>query len=489
MDRLRPLLAAEASPAYVVGGTVRDAVLGRAIHDIDLIVPSGAISLTFRLADALGYPAYILDDERDVGRILVPGEDTTLDIARFRGPTLEDDLRARDFTINAMALRVGRRAASDVIDHTTGLEDLTAGSIRVIHERSIADDPVRALRAARFAVQLRFELTAETRAAAEAIAPVLLRQTSAERIRDELSRLLALDAPQDGIALLSELDLLAIVLPEIAALDGVTQSPPHHEDVLQHTMSVLRYLALVERLVDGGTEAAAWSSKVEQLVAPYRAELRQYLDTPLDGGFKGRLLLRWGGLFHDAGKAATRTVEPNGRVRFLGHDEAGTTIAATKLSSFSFSNEALRRVRTIVGGHMRPLYLALEGRPPSRRAAYRYFKALREAGLDIGLLALADHLATYDGTGDDDSWQSLLIVVGTLFHTYFGDYEQTIAPPRLLDGQALMELLAMPPGHEIGRLLRLLEEAQATGEVTTRDEAIAFVQRHAGQSIKNRPPS
>lgn len=481
MDRLRPLLAAEASPAYVVGGTVRDVILGRPIHDIDLIVPSGAIPLTFRLADALGYPAYVLDDERDVGRILVPGGDTTLDIARFRGPTLEDDLRDRDFTINAMALPVGERATADIIDHYTGLEDLAAGSIRAIHERSIADDPVRALRAARFSVQLGFELAAETRAAAQAIAPALLRQTSAERIRDELSRLLALDAPHDGIALLAGLDLLTVVLPEIAALDGVTQSPPHHEDVLQHTMSVLRYLALVERLVDGEPVAATWSGEVEQLIAPYRAELRRYLDTPIDGGFRGRLLLRWGGLFHDTGKATTRTVDPNGRIRFLGHDEAGAHITAAKLSSFSFSNEAVRRVRTIVGGHMRPLYLAQEGRPPTRRAAYRYFKTLREAGLDVGLLALADHLATYDGIGDDEGWRSLLAVVAALFHTYFADYEQIVAPPRLLDGRELMELLDMPPGHEIGRLLRLLEEAQAAGEVPTRDEAVAFVQRHVGR--------
>lgn len=487
MDRLRPLLSAEAPPAYVVGGTVRDAVLGRSIHDIDLIVPSGAIPLTFRLADALGYPAYVLDAERDVGRILAPDGDTTLDIARFRGPTLEDDLRDRDFTINAMALPVGGRAIADVIDHHTGLEDLAAGNIRAIHERSIANDPVRSLRAARFSVQLGFRLTAETRAAARAIAPALLRQTSAERIRDELSRLLMLDAPHEGIALLAVLDLLPVVLPEIAALDGVSQSPPHHEDVLRHTMSVLRYLVQVERLLEGHPVTATWGSEIEQLLAPYRAELRRHLDSAVDGGYKGRLLLRWGGLFHDAGKATTRTVDPNGRIRFLGHEEAGAQIAAAKLSSFSFSNEAARRVRTIVGGHMRPLYLALEGRPPSRRAAYRYFKAVREAGLDVGLLTLADHLAAYDGTGDDESWQSLLTVVATLFQTYFGEYEQIVAPPRLLDGRALMDLLDMPPGHEIGRLLRLLEEAQAAGEVETRDEAVAFVQRHAGQSIKNRP--
>lgn len=481
MEQLRPLLMAEAVPVYLVGGTVRDALLGRPIHDLDLIVPSGAISLTFRLADARGYRrVYALDAERDVGRILPEGEGLTLDIARFRGPTLADDLRDRDFTINAMALPVGEHTAADVIDYHNGLNDLEARRIRVIHDRSIENDPVRALRAARFAVQLGFELTAETQAAARAAAPILLQRTSAERIRDELSRLLTLDAPHRGIELLDELGLLSVVLPEVAALDGIIQSPPHHEDVLHHTMSVLRYLAQVEQLVDGRPLATEWSEDVERLIAPHHEKLRRHLDTPVDGGFPGRLLLRWGGLFHDTGKAATRTVDVNGRIRFFGHDEVGARIASAKLSSLGFSNEAVRRVRHIVDGHMRPLHLAMDIRPPSRRTVYRYFKALHEAGLDVGLLTLADHLATYDGIGDEESWESLLVVVRSLFDTYFGDYEQTVSPPRLLTGRDLMDLLDIPPGHEIGRLLRLLEEAQAAGEVSTRDEAIAFVRRHAG---------
>lgn len=481
MARLRPLLAAEEASIYVVGGTVRDALLGRAIHDIDLIVPSGAIPLTFRLADKLGYPAFALDTERDIGRIFVPGEDTTLDIARFRGSTLEDDLRGRDFTVNSMAIAIDGNAIADVIDINHGLDDLAAKRIHIIHERSIADDPVRALRAVRFAIQLGFEVTAETRAAARAIAPVLPQRASAERNRDELTRLLLLDAPHSGIDLLNELDLLSSVLPEIAALGDVTQSPPHHENALRHTMSVLRYLVQVERLVEEEPAPTGWSEEVERLIGRHRAELREHLDGSVDGGFRGRALLRWGGLFHDVGKRPARTVDENGRIRFFGHDEAGAQIAGDRLSSFNFSNEAIRRVRAIVGGHMRPLHLAQGRQAPSRRAAYRYFKALREAGLDVGLLALADHLATYDGAGDEEEWGSLAAVIGTLFETYFEEFEQTVAPPRLLDGRSVMELLDVPPGQEVGRLLRLLEEAQAAGEVSTRGEAEAFIHQHAGR--------
>jgi putative nucleotidyltransferase with HDIG domain len=480
LERLRPLLAAARHPVYLVGGTVRDALLGRPIHDIDLIVAADAIPLAFRLGDALGLPAFALDAERDVGRVIA-GDDLTLDVARFRGPTLADDLRGRDFTINALALPVASSSLADVIDHHGGLDDLRAGILRAIYEHSIADDPVRAVRAARFAAQLGFDLAAATVQAARLAAGALPDGVSAERLRDELTKLLITSAPQRGVALLHEWGLLAAILPPVAALDGVAQSPPHHEDVLRHTLSVLRYLVAVEAIVIGGTgdEAlAGWPADVDQLVAPYRPELQAHLVRPLDGGFRGGAMLRWAGLLHDAGKAATQTIGDDGRIRFLGHDEVGAGMAGVLLSRLAFSNEAARRARTIVAGHMRPLNLAIERRTPSRRAVYRYFRALHEAGLDVGLLSLADHLATYDGAGRPEEWAALRDVIGAILATYFEQYEQTIAPPRLLDGVAIMELLGEPPGHEIGRLLRLLEEAQAAGEINSRDEAIALVRRH-----------
>ncbi len=482
LERLQPLLAAAPQPVYIVGGTVRDALLGRPTHDIDLVVAADAIPLAFRLADALGLPAYVLDVERDVGRVLAPSDDLTLDVARFRGPTLVDDLRGRDFTINALALPVAGQTAADVIDRHGGLEDLHDGIIRAIHARSIADDPVRALRAARFAAQFGFDLTPDTTMAARSAAVDVLDRASPERIRDELTKLLMTAAADRGVALLHELGLLAAVLPPVAALDGVTQSPPHQEDVWGHTLSVLRYLAQVEAIVDRESATTAgpaeWMADVAALVAPYRRALQAHLARQLDGGFSGRMMLRWAALLHDAGKAATQTTDADGRIRFLGHDDVGAAITSRLLAGLAFSNEAVRDARTIVGGHMRPLNLAMERRAPSRRAAYRYFRALHESGLDVGLLTLADHLATYDGRGEAESWQALLNVVGVLWATYFDAYEQTVAPPRLLDGLAIMELLGEPPGHEIGRLLRLLEEAQAAGEVNSRDEAIALIRRH-----------
>lgn len=477
LDRLRPLLAEHDRPVYLVGGSVRDALLGRANHDIDLIVSVGAIDLTFDLARRLGLPAYRLDEERDVGRILVPDSTTTLDIARFRGDSLADDLRARDFTINALALPAAARTADDVIDHHGGRADLAAGRIRIIHDGSITDDPVRALRAARFAVQLSFTLTDETIAAVRAAGPTLTRRTSPERIRDELCRLLLTDEPARAVAWLHDYDLLGHVLPEVAALAGVAQSPPHHEAVLEHTYSVLRYLAAVEAIAAGQAIDPAWGAAVAARLSPHQDALAAHLEAALDGGFGGRLLLRWAALLHDVGKPATQTSDETGRIRFLGHDDAGAALTRLRLNRLKFSGEAVRRVHDAVAGHMRPLYLAKDGRPPSRRTVYRYYRALHAAGLDVSLLSLADHLATYDGPGPDDSWAALLAVVGALLDTYFTSYQETVAPTRLLNGLEVMELLGIEPGRELGRLLGELEEAQAAGEVTTREAAVAFVRQ------------
>jgi len=262
-------------------------------------------------------------------------------------------------------------------------------------------------------------------------------------------------------------------------MDGVAQSAPHHEGVLLHTLSVLRSLVLVERIVDGAPVEAAWAAEVGELLAPFRPALIPHLDATLDGGFVGRRLLRWSALLHDVGKPATQTIDQAGRIRFLGHDDAGAALATKLLNRLRFSSEAVRRVRDTVAGHMRPLYLANETHPPSRRTVYRYYRALHAAGIDVALLSLADHLATYNGPGPGESWAALLAVVGTLLDTYFTGYTETVAPPRLLNGLEVMELLGMEPGRELGRLLAELEEAQAAGEVATREAAVDFLRQTA----------
>ncbi|HFE67339.1 MAG TPA: HD domain-containing protein [Chloroflexi bacterium] len=473
LERLRPLLAQSSQPIYLVGGAVRDALLGRYTNDLDFVLPQGAIKLAFRIGDALGEPAYVLDRERDTGRVALPGQETYLDFSRFRGPDLLADLQERDFSINALALPSTAVTRTAIIDPFGGQQDLLDGRIRLVNDHALQDDPVRGLRAVRLAASLNFTLTPETATAVQQAAP-LLSAVSVERIRDELVKMLVTAVPDQAVRQMETLRLLPVVLPEIDALADVTQSPPHHEPVLAHTLSALRWLVVVEECLVEERPSVPELASLQTMLAPFAESLRAHLARVIDGGLDGRTLLRLGALFHDVGKRETQTVEDDGRIRFLGHDKAGEQIAASRLRRLHLSSKATKYVGRIVYGHMRPLLLANTGRPVSRRAVFRFFRDTGAAGLDVCLLSLADHLAMYNGVGDEAAWERLLGVTAALLQNYFEEHDKTVAPPPLVDGRVLIKELNLQPGPEVGRLLRLIQEAQAAGDIATVTEAIAF---------------
>ncbi len=485
LDRIRPLLNQHYLPVYLVGGAVRDALLGRVSQDLDFVVSQHAVKLAFKIADSLNLPAYVLDDKRDTGRVIWPDENITLDFACFRGPDLEADLRARDFTINAIALPATASRTSSLIDPCAGKSDLLSRQLRQTHQEAILDDPVRSLRALRLASTLNFTLTEDT-AIAMTSANALMNQVSSERIRDELLKLLQTEDAAVAISQMVQFGLLAVTLPEVADLHDVTQSPPHYEPVLDHTISVLSWLIEIENVVLPDAPKAEFPlDTVQETLSVYFSQLSGHLRRAFDGGQDGRLLLRLATLFHDAGKKETQMMSEDGRIRFYGHDKVGAKLVARRLRHLCFSNNAIDHVKSIVGGHMRPLLLVnslLETSKPqpllSRRTIYLYFRDTKTAGLDICLLSLADHLATYNGPGDLDHWQRLLKLVAELFHHYYDQHTETVTPTPLLNGWDLMETLHLKPGPEIGRLLRMIIEAQAAGEISTKDEAIKFAQRN-----------
>lgn len=483
LAQIRPVLLAQETPVYLVGGAVRDALLGEVSYDLDFAVPAGAVRLAFKVADALRLPAYVLDRERDVGRIVLADSHTALDFAAMRGESLEADLRDRDFTMNAMALPAGETTAAAIIDPTGGRADLAARRVQLTHPHAITDDPVRALRAIRMMLRFDCTLSPETEAAVRAAAPQVT-QTSPERVRDELLKLLMTDAPDEAMQQMAALGLLSEVLPEIAALGGVTQSPPHHEDVLHHTISVLRWLVQVETAVVDGREATnAYTAQAQRSLQPYRDQLADHLARRVDGGINGRVLLRLAALFHDVGKPVSRKVDEDGRIRFFGHDQEGSKIAKRRLRRMNLSNEAIEHVQRIVAGHMRPLHLA-RSEKVSRRAIYRYFQGTGRAGLDVALVSLADQLAKHNGVNAEAEWETLLNVLNDLLHHFFFEYETVVAPRPVLDGGELIRELKLQPGPEVGRLLRAIQEAQAAGEVHTREEALALARQ---EREDNRP--
>lgn len=480
LDQLRPLLAAKPMPIYLVGGAVRDAVLGRVSHDLDFVLRHDAIKTAFDIANALKVPAYVLDQERDTGRVVLAEASTTLDFARFRGDHLDADLRDRDFTINAMALPATARRSASIIDPCGGLADLASRHIRLTNPQAIASDPVRSLRAIRLALALGFTLTDETARAVSAAASHL-GDVSSERVRDELIKLIESRAPHSAVADMNDLGLLEVTLPDVAALVAIPQSAPHHQSALDHTISTLGWLLQIETLLQPETEPdGPFLSKARTALAPFAGKLLDHLRREIDGGIDGKVVLRFAALLHDVGKRRMQPVDDQGHSHFPGHEKAAAAMAAQRLRDLCFSRQAVTCISRVVGNHLAPLVIAREhfsdqgaSTPISRRTIYRYFRDSQSAGLDIGLLSLAYYLSTHDGPGDIQRWEYLVDLVAELFRHYLNHHAQTITPQPYFDGIELMKLLDLMPGPRIGRILRYLEEGQAAGEINSVEEAEA----------------
>ena len=484
---LPPLVAEihQALPAgarvWLVGGAVRDALSGRQVHDLDFAVDGDGLAAARAVADSLDGAFYALDPERGVGRAIVTRDDArfTLDFARLRGADLAADLAGRDFTINAMAVAMAE--PDKLIDPLGGEADLWAKVIRACSPRAIADDPVRGIRAIRLAAQLGFRLDRDTRAAVRAQAGAL-ESASAERCRDEFIRCLGGRRPGAALRALAWVGLLDQLVPEIGALKGVSQPPPHVFDVWEHSLATVKRLAEILGVLDPIHNVDAASDLTLGLLSVrlgrHRQSLAAHLNTLVSGDRPVRWLLMLAALMHDVGKPATRTLEADGRIRFFDHDQVGAEMTARRLARLHFSSDEVSRARTVVAHHLRPLQLAEETQV-TRRAIYRFFRDTGEAGVDVSLLTLADALATYgDRPPPQDDWARLLGVCADLLEAHFERSEERVRPPALVTGHDLMAEFGLEAGPRLGRLLEAVREAQAAGEISDRAAALDYVRRH-----------
>lgn len=494
IDQVIEFIRHEGRPAWLVGGFVRDMLLGRPTHDMDLIVPEGGIRLARRLADAFAGASFVLDPDRDVGRALIglrDGGALEVDVARLRAPALLDDLSLRDFTVNAMAMDLARadRALFDPFD---GRADLERKLLRAVTEGAFVDDPLRTLRGVRMVAELGFHIEGATFNLMRRDAH-LLPMCAAERVREELMRVLVSPQGWQHVRLLHELGLFAHVLPESAVQAGVAQSSPHYQDVFDHSRSVLAHLVGIFALIwpDGpyvlpqpaagdATVLAAEEQwvRVSEVIEPYREDLQRHLLLPLAASRTRRDLLCWAAVAHDWGKPAKRTVEDTGRIRFFDHDHWGALLVEARLGSLKFSGDEIAYVARLTDLHMRPGELAHEY-PFSRRAEYRFFRDADNTGPDTVLLSLADHMATYAPAPEGDRWDLRLKTTRELLDAFFRAHTERVAPPPLLNGRQVMSELGLPPGPQVGKLLEGLREAQATGQVGSEEEALAWVRANA----------
>jgi len=481
---LLPSLAAEilmhlpdAPRLWLTGGAVRDQILGRPIVDLDFAVDGEARRLARRVASFLGADYYELDADRDTGRVLLPTSrgGQCLDFARVRGESIEADLAARDFSIDAMA--VSPETPERVLDPTGGLQDLRDRRLRLAGPTAIEDDPLRALRGVRLATELDLRIEPQTLARIRGAGASLAR-VSPERVRDEWMRVLQSERPGRPIRLLDHLGLLRAVCPEIEPLRGLAQPPPHAFDGLTHTLAVVDRLGdlliVLGPDADEHRPADLTLGEASLRLGRFRAAIDGLLRRELAPGRPRRGLLFMAALLHDVGKPSTGGRDMAGRLRYVEHESHGARLTAERSRALRLSNDETDFLACVVLHHMRPE--TLQGATAvTRRAAYRFFQDTGEAGIGIVLLSLADLLGKYAASPPQAEWAGRVGVARGLLQAFFEEHAQIVEPQRLVSGEEAMQALGLQPGPIVGRLMETLREAQAEGGVRTHDEALAFL--------------
>lgn len=463
--------------AYVVGGAIRDALLAREARDIDLAVQGDTRVLAAELAVLMGGRSVVLDGERDIVRVVLPGSegDRVVDLNPMPNGIYED-LAKRDFTLDATAVPVQDvltgGALDKVIDPHHGVADLEAAVIRMVSRSALAADPARLMRAPRLAAQLRFSIADETSEAIRRQAH-LVATVAPERVREELLRLLAQPSAASSLRLLDDLGLLCLVIPELAEARGVTQPKEHHWDVFEHCIETA---GQVERLIRSS------SGEPEVSVAetvPWSHDLDEHFDQDAGDGHNRWTMLKLAGLLHDVAKPATRTVEGSGRIRFLGHHQIGSQVSAQVLTRLRFSGRGTELVSRMVEHHLRPSQMAQNGELPTARAVYRYFRDVGDAAIDTLYLNMADYLAARGPQLSRQEWTFHCRTIGHILEE--GTAQK--APgrlPKLVDGHDIMDTFGLAPGPKVGALLEVVHEAEAGGEIASREEAIHLIEKQLG---------
>ena len=447
---------------YLVGGTVRDFLLGKIPRDFDLVVRGRAVDFIKKLNLRRG-KLVELSQEEDEYRIAL-GKNFWLDIAGMKGKTLKDDLKNRDFTVNSLAVPIGK--GNFIIDYTGGLKDLEERKIRAIRKRNLKEDPLRLLRAFRFMSELAFDIDERTLRWISSLKGEISRP-KAERIRYELLLLFSGKRLSESLWKMDETSILTELIPELLPLRNTCQKYYEEQNLLYHTLKCVENLDLLLR---------------GEMENPLREFEGYYGDFIADD--KKRALFLMGALLHDIGKPDTLTRGAEGRTHFHGHDRRGEIITRGILERLRFSRAERVLVSQVVRLHMYPHLLAREGERVTDRALFRYLRKTGELAFPLILFAYADALASpSDGRGVLGH-----VTFARKLAQFIEKKRERAAKKRLVTGDDLIAL-GLKPGPIFRVILEEMEELQAIGQITDRQEALQVLRDVMKKHLNSRAPS
>jgi len=460
---------------FLVGGFLRDLLLGRETRDFDFVPEGNAGKFARDFATAAGGSFVVLDEKNKIYRVVKKkknGEIFNLDFSQLRGKKIEEDLLLRDFTVDAMAARLDRPEllSSEIIDPTDGMADLRKRVVRKTSHRIFDNDPLRLVRGYRLAASLGFALEKETEDEIKKKVN-LIKRAAKERVRDELFKILSIPESHRYIRRLHRVGILNRIIPEMEILEEKPENYYHREGLWGHTLETLKSL---EEII----------SRLSEVFPGMSRRISAHLEEKIFGEMERKIFVKWAAIFHDMGKPKTVTRE-EGRVRFFGHEDAGTSLAVEIMEKLKFSNRAIKVVERIVKHHMRPGNLS-EAKQLTDRAIHRFFRDLSCEAVDTLLISLADRYSYRKivpgrdkGLGLEMSQLSIKKHENTvrkmLVRYYY--HKERVLPEPLIRGNEVMESFNLPQGPLIGKLLTRAREAQAEGKLKNKQEALQFLRK------------
>ncbi|MBI4396916.1 MAG: HD domain-containing protein [Elusimicrobia bacterium] len=405
-----------------------------------------------------------MDEERGVYRVVEGKNENkrTYDFSKMQGRSIEEDLKRRDFTINAMALPIealNEGWPKELMDPFLGRSDLDQRTIRLISEAALKEDPLRLLRAYRFMAELGFGIESKTQKALQKNHALILK-SAPERVRDELYKILAAPDAAQVIRRVDQTGLLPSLLPEAEAMRKTGRVYYGKEGVWGHVLNGLERLDELMRSLDF-------------YFPEFSKPLQDHLMEPV-AGYPRYVLLKLTVLLHDVGKPATAKTE-DGKLHFYGHDFVGMDMAGKIAKRLRLSNEESRAMSRMVGAHMRPGNL---GHQPvlTDRAIYRFYRDLEADAMGMLVVSLADHFTYLSEKEKKGKKDPVFVTIHKMLSSYFLRPE-TVLPPKLVDGNVLMKKLKLKESPLIGRLLNAIREGQATRKIKTREQALQFAEK------------
>ena len=469
--------------AYLVGGVIRDSLLGVETSDIDVAIEGNTTKIGKEIATFLNGTYVLLDMDRDISRVVVHGDrNFQIDLVSVK-KGIHSNLEDRDFTINAMAIPLSHVNKSpegmifsltDLIDPFEGASALKNSELRAVSSSAIKDDPLRAIRAVRLSTQYKLKIESITYNYILKNA-LLLKSVSPERIRDEFMICLSLPGATSTLRLLEQLNILREIIPELTLSKGVKQPKEHFWDVFNHSIESVGQL---ERILQPGYNSCSPHHEAGEFALPMIPKIDgmyDYFNSVIGDGYTRLAICKLACLLHDIAKPATKTTETDGRIRFLGHNSKGAELAELILKRLRFSGSSISLVCEQVRQHLRPSQMSPDNKLPSGKAIFRYFRDAGDAAIDTLYLNMADYMSARGPLLEQNEWESHCRTISYILKEGLAE-KGPANMPRLITGHDIMDRLSIPPGPRIGQILMAVIEAQSEGKIANREQALTFIE-------------